>query len=139
VATYVQVKDIEDRVGAIDPDDLANVLARMDEAEANIRSAFGDLAVRITAGKTTAENIAIVAANMVCRVLDNPHGLREETHPEYSYVRATQLSAGGMVLTKADRRLLGARVGATTVPIRDDALPYVAERPCFPYLHENRR
>jgi hypothetical protein len=138
VATFVQVKDIEDRVGPIAPEDLPNVLARMDEAEANLRAAFGDLAVRILAGKTTAENVAIVAANMVCRVLNNPHGLRQETYPEYSYVRDTQLSAGGMILTRADRRMLGARAGATTVPIQDDALPYVAEKPSFSYL-QNRR
>lgn len=130
MAVYAQVSDVEDRLGDTVPDEgIGQVETLLDDAEAILTATVGGLADRILAGRTTAENIARVAANMVVRVLRNPNGLRQEQYPEYSFVRDTQISSGGLVLTREDRRLLGIRAGAVTVPVADTALPHVLRRP----------
>lgn len=132
MAAYATVADVENRLGETIPnEELGQVVTLLGDAEAVLTAMVGDLAMRITNGKTSAANIATVAANMVVRVLHNPQGLRQETYPEYALVRDTRISAGGMFLTREDRRLMGIRAGAMSVPVSDAALPHLIRRPDY--------
>lgn len=103
---------------------IAHVNWLIDKAEAVLVTIPG-LSVRITAGTVTAANLRYVVAAMVVRVLRNPEGKRSETAGDYSYELASGSSGeSGMLLTAAERRLLGVGGRAGSIPLVDDALEY---------------
>lgn len=131
MAMYVSVSDLEDRLGVtFDDDDLVKIVSLIDDAEAVLDLAAGSLAARIEHGRTSAHLVKIVVCNMVSRLLRNPDGLRGETYPEYAYVVDPAASSSWLTITRDDKKLLGIRRGAVSVPMGDDAL----RRPLrFPY------
>lgn len=126
---YAQADDVADRWGqAIPQDRVAWVEQQIDDAEEHIADRVGPIADRIAAGRTTAARVEIVVCDMVLRVLKNPSGWRQQSVGPFNHTTDREVSSGRLMLTRNDKRLLGIRVGATSVPMVDETLADIGRR-----------
>lgn len=123
MSTYATVQDVKDRYEGVIPDSSdPAVQTKLDDAEEFLAARAGDIAARITAGKTTARRVKMVLCNMILRVLRNPTGTRQENAGPFGRSFDQAVASGKLFLTRDDRMLLGLVGGATTVQVGDDAL-----------------
>lgn len=127
---WASVEDVRARFETdLPPAVEQRVRVRLEDAEAILTQQAGDLAARVEAGKTTPELVRIVLCDMVLRLLRNPAGARSQTAGPFAITLDQAVSSGKLVVTREDRRRLGLRGRATTLPVRDDALHHLPQRP----------
>jgi hypothetical protein len=136
---YAGIEDIEVDYGPVPDAEAGRVLALIERVEAQISQRVPDLAARITAGRTTENLVRQVVSELVTVKLRNPEGYMQRSHTvtKGPYSESTSGTiAGGVaggggqpVLTRRHLRFLGCPAGAQTVPLADDALPYVPRAP----------
>jgi hypothetical protein len=130
VVAWATALDVQARYEKDIPENLARVLdTKLDDAETIIIDRLGDIQAAITAERTTATNVKLVLCEMVIRWLRNPSAMTSETVGPFGYRRDGSISSGKLYLTAQDRRMLGLKAGAATIPLADDALRHPTRRP----------
>lgn len=130
---YATLADVEVYFGPVPEHDVARVETLIGHAEALVAQAVPNLAGRITTGRATAGLVAQVVGEMVAAVLRNPEGVRQRSETVGPFSRATTFGGtatagivdpeqGVLVVSRRQRRMLGDRRGAVTVPAADPAL-----------------
>lgn len=123
MATYATVNDIQDRwEQPIPTEAYARVDVLISRAERTLRATVGDQAQRIVDQVTTVEDVRDVVCEMVLRVLRNPSGNRSQTTGPWSYTVDPSVSSARLFVSQSDRRQLGLRSAAVSVPVNDPAL-----------------
>lgn len=122
---YARASDVPDRWKAGQTAaDLERDLANAHEL---LRSRVPGLNHKVATEQLREGTVKLVLVNMVVRVLRNPHGYRQQAAGEFSYTIDSANSTGDLVLSEADKELLGIAGGeAYTVPLADRALPHVS-------------
>lgn len=132
---YATLADVEVYFGPVPEHDVGKVESLLEQAEALVDQSVPNLTDRIAAGRTSATLVTQVIAEMVTAVLRNPDGVRQRSETVGPFSR--QMSFGGtqtagvvdpdmgvLSLSRRQRRLLGDRRGAVTVPAADPALAH---------------
>lgn len=132
MAVYTSVLDVEAEWNQTVPaGSEGHVVWLINKAERIIRNAVPDLQRRLTDELIEPHDIAIVAATMVVRLLNNPRGFQGETAGDYSYQLGPAAAAGRMYLSADERSLLGGRRYAGSMPLDDTALQRPLKLPTF--------
>lgn len=117
--SYATVADVGTRLGRpiSDSDEVAQVQAWLDDAEAVVLSRIPDLTDRLTAGTLVVDVLVMVESNAVIRKIRNPEGYTSETIDDYTYRYNEQVRRGDIFLTADEWALLlpGSAAGAFTV------------------------
>jgi hypothetical protein len=130
VAPWATALDVQARYEQDIPENLARVLGtKLDDAQTLVENQVGDIQAAIDADRTSAKNVRLVLCDMVIRWLRNPGAMRTETVGPYGYSRDGSITSGKLYLTAEDRRMLGLKGGAATIPLADDALRYPTRPP----------
>ena len=123
MAIYTTVLDVEAEWNhPVPPEVAGHVVWLIDKAERMIRKRVSNLQTRIDDDLIDAHDVAIVAAAMVVRSLNNPRGFQAETAGDYSYQLGPAAAAGRMYLAADERALLGGRQYPGSMPLDDDSL-----------------
>ena len=119
--TYATVVDVSTRLGRpiADPDEVAQVEAWLDDAEAVILSRIPTLPDLLGVGAPTVATLVMVESNAVIRKIRNPEGYTSETIDDYTYRYNEQVRRGDIFLTDEEWSLLspaGAAGAFSTTP-----------------------
>lgn len=113
---YATAADVEARLGrTLDSSESQIVNARLADAELIIKSRIPDLSTKITDGVITTEEVVMVEADMVLRLIRNPEGYSQETDGNYSYTLHSDIASGRLVVLPHEWALLGIRGGVYTI------------------------
>jgi len=106
--TYATVVDVSTRLGRpiTDPDEVAQVQAWLDDAEAVILSRIPTLPDLLGAGAPTVATLVMVESNAVIRKIRNPEGYTSETIDDYTYRYNEQVRRGDIFLTDEEWAVL---------------------------------
>jgi hypothetical protein len=132
VSVYAQISDVAARFEhPISDEATTRVLNLIEDAETELELVAGDIAARITDGKTTAERVRVAVCSMVLRALRNPGGHRQQSAGPYSFTVDRAVASGRLTVTRRERRLLGLTAGGDSVSLSlaDDALEYLLLQP----------
>ena len=117
--TYATVADVATRLGRpiSEPDEVAQVQAWLDDAEAIVLSRIPTLPELVTGGVPTVAKLVMVESNAVIRKIRNPEGYTSETIDDYTYRYNEQVRRGDIFITDEEWALLlpGAQSGAWTI------------------------
>jgi hypothetical protein len=84
--TYATTDDVADRLGRTLTDEETTLVGvRLNDVERMILRRIPDLADKITANDVDADNVKMVEANVLVRLLKNPDGYVSETDGDYTY------------------------------------------------------
>ena len=125
MAEFATVDDVAARYEGVIPAERHEWLGtRLADAEQMVRDEVPSLDARLADGRLAPETVTRVVCDMVLALLRNPSGYTSQTAGEFSYSYAgTPGGAGGILrLSAADRRLLGGRSRAYTIPATDEAI-----------------
>jgi len=129
---YVTVDDLRDRYeGVIAASSDVALSIKIEQAERLIRARLhAEIADWITAGHTTAEDVADVVADMVLRTVRNTTGVTAQSAGPFSQTFDASVASGKLWLTRENRMQLGLRrTRSGSAELVDDALPYILTPP----------
>jgi len=129
---YVTVDDLRDRYeGVIAASSDVALSIKIEQAERLIRARLhAEIADWITAGNTTAEDVADVVADMVLRTVRNTTGVTAQSAGPFSQTFDASVASGKLWLTRENRMQLGLRrTRSGSAELVDDALPYILTPP----------
>ena len=105
--TYAIPPDVEDRIGrTLDPTQMAQVEAWLDDVEALIRLRIPTLTDLVSSGKIPLGIVVMVECAAVIRVARNPDGKLTERIDDYSWTRDTSTASGRLYLTDEEWAML---------------------------------
>lgn len=117
--TYATVADVSTRLGRpiTDENEVAQVAAWLEDAEAVILARLPGLPEMVSAGTPTVATLVMVESNAVIRKIRNPEGYTSETIDDYTYRYNEQVRRGDTFLTADEWALLtpGGGAGAWTI------------------------
>lgn len=126
MGNYAELRDVEDEWDQPIPQSMgAHVDLQIDKAEALLLAEVPDLAARIANDRlpnVTTATVKGVVVGMVVRKLLNPKGQRSGTRGPFSFTLDSTVAAGRLFLSREDRKILGLRRGARSIPMGDDTL-----------------
>jgi hypothetical protein len=109
---YAEAKDVEDRfIRPLDTDEQRVVGTRLNDAERMIKRRVPDLDAQIVAGTIDQDDVVMIEADMVLRLIRNPDGYTSETDGNYSYTISQQVSSGKLEVLPDEWDLLGIKTG----------------------------
>lgn len=103
-------QDVENRwVRDLSEEENTLVNTRLEDAERLIRRKITDLDAQITAGTILEDDVKMVEADAVLRLLRNPEGFTQETDGSYTYMLSQQLASGKLEILPEEWEALGVR------------------------------
>ncbi|AJD82437.1 head-to-tail adaptor [Mycobacterium phage Sheen] len=103
-------QDVENRwVRELSEEETTLVNTRLEDAERMIRRRIKDLDAKITAGDIDADDVKMVEAEMVLRLLRNPEGFAQETDGNYTYMLNQRIASGKLEVLDDEWEALGIR------------------------------
>lgn len=120
--------DIENRWRPLTDQEKLNADALTGDAWRMIRSRIGDetldeKSTDVTNGEYFIDDVVMVIANAVIRVLKNPDGKRQESIDDYAWTRDRVLSAGVLYITDDEWRVLGVSGAGRGAAFQIDTTP----------------
>ncbi|AIG78461.1 Hypothetical protein AJAP_28115 [Amycolatopsis japonica] len=107
---YATTKDVSDRfIRPLDTDEQRVVATRLDDAERMLRRRVPDLDDQIVAGTIDQDDVVMIEADMVLRLIRNPDGYKSETEGDYSYTISAEVASGRLEVLRDEWALLGVR------------------------------
>ncbi|MGW6624208.1 Gp19/Gp15/Gp42 family protein [Nocardia sp. NPDC055002] len=121
---YAVANDVAVRWARVmSPEEEALVLARLEDVERMIKRRLPDLAARIADGRLLEEDVVMVEADAVLRLVRNPEGYLSETDGNYTYMLQTGTVSGRLSVLPEEWELLGVRQTRFAVLVPNLVLP----------------
>ncbi|WP_158881984.1 Gp19/Gp15/Gp42 family protein [Amycolatopsis anabasis] len=112
---YATASDVASRFRVLDADETTIVNTRLADAERILKARIPDLDAQIVAGTIDQDNVKMVEADMVLRLIRNPDGYTTETDGNYSYTISAQVASGVLEVLGREWALLGIRGGVYSI------------------------
>lgn len=104
-------QDVQDRLlgQTLTTEEKQVVEVRLGDAERLLKARIADLLAKAESDVDYFENVVMVEAEMVLRLIKNPEGYIQETDGNYSYMISQQVASGRLTVMDDEWSLLGIR------------------------------